>query len=568
MYHRLNHVRKKLSSALPCPKARVLTPLTLALFTFAFRLHLPPVIGDDAYITFRYAENLARGVGLVYNEGERVLGTTTPLFTLILALFRFASGISPEASSHWISAFADAATAAALCEFGARLFHSQRHGALAGLLFSLSPLAIRFSINGMETALVVAFMLGALLCHLDHRDRAAGLLAGLAILTRPEAILLAFVIAVGIASKSLSRFVSFSACVLILIVPWICFAYLYFGSPLPNSVAAKSALIYRWTFDQTVSMLLSHFAFLFVGYPLGRLTGAAWPGAVPNLGSPSGWFVAVIPTALQGCLIASGVRRMPAGQRQAWTAASFPALYLLSYVASGFAHVLIFDWYLAPLQPFYLLFISSGILSLVRGTFSRASVAFIFALLVLSQLAGLRWSVDQLGLPIDASAERESLYREVASQYVTAFGRESLVAASEIGALGYFSGARILDTAGLISPIALPYYPLPQDMYTTSYAIPPELIRDTRPQFVVTMEVFISRGLLQTEWFRAEYREIDRRYTSAFRGTFLLIFQRIDSTPEARLQMILPPNMSLESTRPARTIPSIIDLPGGSARGR
>ena len=34
---------------------------------------------DDAYITFRYARNLLAGNGLVYNPGEWVLGTTTPV---------------------------------------------------------------------------------------------------------------------------------------------------------------------------------------------------------------------------------------------------------------------------------------------------------------------------------------------------------------------------------------------------------------------------------------------------------------------------------------------------------
>ena len=40
---------------------------------------------DDAFITYRYAENLAGGLGFVYNAGERVYGTTTPLLTLVLA---------------------------------------------------------------------------------------------------------------------------------------------------------------------------------------------------------------------------------------------------------------------------------------------------------------------------------------------------------------------------------------------------------------------------------------------------------------------------------------------------
>src|ERR1700675_5151721 len=41
---------------------------------------------DDPFITFRYAENLRAGLGFVYNPGEHVLSTTTPLYTVILAV--------------------------------------------------------------------------------------------------------------------------------------------------------------------------------------------------------------------------------------------------------------------------------------------------------------------------------------------------------------------------------------------------------------------------------------------------------------------------------------------------
>ena len=43
-------------------------------------------VQDDAYISFRYAENLALGRGLVWNEGERVEGYTNFLWTVILAI--------------------------------------------------------------------------------------------------------------------------------------------------------------------------------------------------------------------------------------------------------------------------------------------------------------------------------------------------------------------------------------------------------------------------------------------------------------------------------------------------
>ncbi|MGO8788779.1 MAG: hypothetical protein ACLQVL_15550 [Terriglobia bacterium] len=37
---------------------------------------------DDAFISYRYAENLARGEGLVFNPGERVEGYSNLLYLL------------------------------------------------------------------------------------------------------------------------------------------------------------------------------------------------------------------------------------------------------------------------------------------------------------------------------------------------------------------------------------------------------------------------------------------------------------------------------------------------------
>ena len=40
---------------------------------------------DDAYVSLRYASNLVRGLGFVFNPGERVFGTTSPLNAFLLA---------------------------------------------------------------------------------------------------------------------------------------------------------------------------------------------------------------------------------------------------------------------------------------------------------------------------------------------------------------------------------------------------------------------------------------------------------------------------------------------------
>ena len=43
-------------------------------------------IQDDAFISFRYAENFARGAGLVWNAGERVEGYTNFLWTMLMGV--------------------------------------------------------------------------------------------------------------------------------------------------------------------------------------------------------------------------------------------------------------------------------------------------------------------------------------------------------------------------------------------------------------------------------------------------------------------------------------------------
>ena len=58
----------------------------IALAALLLRITVGPLMIDDAGITFRYARNLALGQGLVFNRGEHVLGTTTPLFAAVLAV--------------------------------------------------------------------------------------------------------------------------------------------------------------------------------------------------------------------------------------------------------------------------------------------------------------------------------------------------------------------------------------------------------------------------------------------------------------------------------------------------
>src|SRR5436190_11033928 len=67
---------------------------------------------EDVLISLRYAQNLAAGLGLVYNPGERVFGATTPLHVLLLAGLSAARLHDPLLAAKLLSIAADGLTAA------------------------------------------------------------------------------------------------------------------------------------------------------------------------------------------------------------------------------------------------------------------------------------------------------------------------------------------------------------------------------------------------------------------------------------------------------------------------
>ncbi|NCQ34688.1 hypothetical protein GW813_06350, partial [bacterium] len=74
---------------------------------------------DDAFISFRYAEHLAAGRGLVFNPGEYVQGFTNPLLTLMLAAL-VKLGLPMEGSAIGVGLAAFAGTLALLVRHAKR----------------------------------------------------------------------------------------------------------------------------------------------------------------------------------------------------------------------------------------------------------------------------------------------------------------------------------------------------------------------------------------------------------------------------------------------------------------
>jgi hypothetical protein len=499
---------------------RLLQPeILIAVLALAARIVPGPRTIDDAYITFRYAQNVIAGHGLVYNPGEAVLGTTTPLYALLLAAIGLLSGgvhaPYPQLALA-VNALADAATCALLVLLGRRLGHPLA-GTAASLVWAFAPVSVTFAIGGMETSLVIALMTGTLYLHSIRRPTAAALTAALALLTRPDSLILIGPLALERLRQALpqGRWNRLripltwreAAAFAVPLLAWVSFGFAVYGNPIPHSILAKVAA-YRLPPEAGVVRLLQHYSTPFFE----EVTFG--PAAI------------AVGLFLYPLLCAIGALRVLRQETWAWPLFLYPFAYFAVFAATN---VLIFRWYLAPPIPFYLLAIFLGIDVISRDVKrSLPTVALAAAGLALTLNA---WTLHpdhgpDRPAPQMAFVKLELLYERVAADLRGRVSPGEVIAAGDIGALGYFTGAQMLDTIGLVSPVAVGYYPLPDSMYVINYAIPPALIDDQRPEVVVLLEVYGRSGLLLDPEFLANYTLEQTYPTDIYGSEGMLVYRR------------------------------------------
>src|SRR3990172_12966924 len=105
---------------------------------------------DDAYIFYRYADNLAHGYGPVYNPGEQVEGYTSFLWLLLLTPFA-TLGVDPVPASKAMGILAMGSTLIATFYLG-RLMLGRTSAWLwaAPLALAVSGPATLWSVGGLE----------------------------------------------------------------------------------------------------------------------------------------------------------------------------------------------------------------------------------------------------------------------------------------------------------------------------------------------------------------------------------------------------------------------------------
>jgi hypothetical protein len=224
----------------------VVAPIALALGIGFFLLKTRQIAGgvgvgafplDDSWIHMQFARNLAEGRGFSYNPGVPVSGSTAPLWTLALGAAFAVLGSHPVLAKGLGIA---AALVTAWLAGRLALAWAGRHevALLASVLVALAGPMVWGALSGMEVALAALLVTAALLLHTRGRAWAGGIVLGLAVLARPEAVLLLplFWLAGPLSGRrALAWGLPVAAC----LAPWVAFNLVTAGSPLPATAAAK-----------------------------------------------------------------------------------------------------------------------------------------------------------------------------------------------------------------------------------------------------------------------------------------------------------------------------------------
>ncbi len=555
-------------------RRETLVILLLIAITFAARLLPGPRTIDDAYITFRYARNILAGNGFVYNIGERVLGTTTPLYTLLMTAEAWLSG-RRDASTGLATGFpelalltnaiADCVSVWMLYRLGKRFGNRSLAGIALAAVWAVHPRSVTFAVGGMETSVFVALILGTCAAYLDGRWRATGALAALALLTRPEALIAIVLLVSDVVLRVVLRPVMIRvwrilgveplrsapvglggdptrsrqpqpanpkggfrtastpaeqpkdglAVFALLLTPWLVFATLYFGDPVPGSIVAKGV-----AYQLSPEHALLNFVQAYV---------------VPfsSVGSFSA-IVGLLLIATYTTLFAMGALNGIRSDSRAWPMFGFVVMYIGAYVI---ANPLVFRWYVVPPLPIFLLGITLGWNALASALKRPRLAATLFgagAIVAVASAVGGWWIPDHgpaLPSPRMAYMKIELTYLEAAERLKGEITADTVIAAGDIGAIGYAAGARIYDTLGLITAEARQYYPVPREAIVPPlpYAIPTRLILDAQPDILVILEAYGRNTFLRDPEFQARYRLTDTLVSEGTRdysSEGMLIFKK------------------------------------------
>ena len=437
---------------------------------------------DDSYIFYSYAKNLVNSHGYVFNIGERVNATTSPLYTLLLALTFMILRFLPFVTIPLIGHLIGITSLFFICIFLMQSFKSERASIfpfVLPLVFLVNPLLPQAI--GMETFLTMMLALMCLCFYVNGRLLAASLACSFAVLARPDALLLAVVLM----SYHFMRYRRLPAVRMIFafllpILIWVTFTLVYFGNPIPSTLWAKLA--------QTEAGLWGTGPVFFKGL----LFWCFWrSGGIVGSG--------IIVALLLGLVVL--ILRY-----KQWSILRHPVFHLILlwnlvyFVVYGLIlKAPAYSWYYTPLALGITLIITlpvEGLYRLLSNSNTAKNRILLPAIYLVLVLAGLWVPFILSQAPL---SRQYKTYRQAAEWLNVNAEKGSSVGAGDIGIVRYFyEKGPVIDAAGLVDP-EIAEHVRQHDFYWYVHQHQPDYLMFNHPP---RREL---EAMTDEDWFQKEY---------------------------------------------------------------
>ncbi len=442
------------TARLPQPVPWLALALVAGLVYLAASVWLNGLTGfplDDAWIHQTYARSLAETGLPAFSPGRPSAGSTSPLWMVLLSV-GYWTGIPFRLWTYGLGILFLGLTGQMMARLGRRLFPDlPQVGQWAGLFCVLEWHLVWAAVSGMETILFIWLSVWvveqtASRAGSGFRDGVrVGLLAGLLILTRPEGVVLLGLVGLEWARRQgrlsprlLAGWAGLAVGALVLLGPYVAFHFWLTGRPLPNTFYAKQA----------------EYAVVLQTFPLwARLFGAAAGGETVQ-GVFRVVFIGPTVLLLPGLGGAAG-RTIRARRVELWLIWAWWLGFLLMYAVRlpvTYQH----GRYQIPAVPWLVLLGVWGTVLLTRPRRGMVGRVLVRTLVVAIGL------LVPLFVLVGARAYARDV-RFIEGQMVTTARwlnthtpPTALIAAHDIGAVGYFTRREILDLAGLVTPEVIP----------------------------------------------------------------------------------------------------------------
>jgi hypothetical protein len=315
----------------------------------------------------------------------------------------------------------------------------------------------------LETILTLSLNVTAIALAMNRRWISAGLIAGLSIVARPDSVLVFFIIAIFFYIENRDKaIIKYLLAGTVTASFWYIPAWIYYGSPFPNTLSAKSG--YAWL----------------------TFINAIWPKILSNL-----FFENHIGSGIVIALAIIGVIYCIWSKSRLLIFPVWGAIHSLGYTALRISYP--YSWYYLPLIYITIILACVGI----SATFRVLSIAyrqyfrkikvfnyFVYAIFGIALMIGFYFSsLDTIAFIREYhtnyfAGAREHVYKDVANWIVRNSNPDETIAIAEIGSVGFYSERYIIDFYGLAS------YKL-RDLNKTENWI--DAILQTNPDYIITV---------------------------------------------------------------------------------